>query len=240
MSADQSSPQARDFSSRVEADAAQMGVDGQPVTKLDKAVLGGPPQRVGHFEYRYDSDQWLWSDTVARIHGYQPGQVTPTTDLVLSHKHPEDLAEVRALLAQTAAPFSSRHRIVTTGGDIRNVVVVGDAVADQDGQIVATRGFYIDITDSFNTDLQELVTEELELIVAHREVIDLAKGMLMAVYRISADAAFGVLRWRSQELNIKLFTIAERLVAELPDILDIAPAATTSIDHYLMNLSQGD
>lgn len=240
MSADRPSPQARDISSHAEADAAQTRGDSQPATKLDQAVLGGSPLRVGRFEYRYDTDQWLWSDTVARMHGYQPGQVTPTTDIVLSHKHPEDLAQVRALLAQTAAPFSSRHRIITTSGDIRNVVVVGDAVTDQDGQTVATQGFYIDITDSFDTEVRESVTEELEMIVAHREVIDIAKGMLMAIYRISPDAAFGLLRWRSQELNTKLFTIAERLVAELPEILAIAPATTTPIDHYLMSLSFED
>jgi hypothetical protein len=61
---------------------------------------------------------------------YQPGQVQPGTELVLSHKHPEDLTEVEGLLAQSAAPFnSSRHRIVTTAGEVRNVVVVGDTRA---------------------------------------------------------------------------------------------------------------
>lgn len=221
---------------RETSDAAANGVDGQPVTKADQAVLGGSPQLVGRFEYRYDTDEWTWSDTVARIHGYEPGQVTPTTDLVLGHKHPDDRTHVRARLAQTAAPFSSRHRIITARGDIRTVVVVGDAVADQDGRITATRGFYVDVTDSLNTDLQVSVTDGVELIVAHREIIDMAKGMLMAIYRISADAAFGVLRWRSQELNIKLYTIAERLVAELPALLDVDPASTKHIDHYLMNL----
>lgn len=240
MSANGSSQWMRGFSSRAAADAAQMGVDGQRVGELDKALLGGPPQRVGRFEYRYDTDTWTWSDTVARIHGYEPGQVAPTTDLVLSHKHPEDLAQVRALLAQTAAPFSSRHRIITTSGDVRRVVVAGNAVTDHDGRIVATQGFYIDITDSFAADLRETVTEEIEMVLAHREVIDIAKGMLMAIYRISADAAFGLLRWRSQELNTKLFAIAERLVAELPEILDTTPAPTTTVDHYLMNLRFDD
>jgi PAS domain S-box-containing protein len=214
-----------------------MGVDGQRATRVDKAILGGPPQRVGRFEYRYDSDTWTWSDTVVRMHGYEPGEIIPTTDLVLGHKHPDDLAQVRALLAQTAAPISSRHRIITRTGDVRKVVVVGDAVSDDDGRVVATRGFYIDITDSFVADLQQSVSEEMEVILAHREIIEQAKGMLMAIYRISADAAFGVLKWRSQELNVKLFTIAQRLVVELPEILDAAASATTPVDHYLLGLS---
>ena len=147
---------------------------------------------------------------------------------------------MRALLAQSSAPFSSRHRIITTTGEIRKVVVVGDAVTDQDRRIVATRGFYIDITDSFATDLQQSISEGIEVILAHREIIDLAKGMLMAIYRINAEAAFGVLRWRSQELNVKLFTIAEKLVADLPEILDTSPSATTPVDHYLMELDFTD
>jgi PAS domain-containing protein len=146
--------------------------DGQAVGALDKALLGGAPQRVGRFEYHYDSDTWTWSDTVACLHGYEPGEVEPTTELVLSRKHPDDLAQVKALLQQSRAPFGSRHRIRTTTGEIRNVVVVGDAVTDADGRITATRGFYVDITDAFNAEIQQSVTNELEVIVSHRAIID--------------------------------------------------------------------
>ena len=170
------------------------------------------------------------------MHGYEPGEVEPTTELILSHKHPEDLARVKGLLQQSMAPFSSRHRIRTTAGDIRKVVVVGDAVTDADGLIVATRGFYIDITDSFNADLQQAISDELQVIVSHREAIEQAKGMLMAIYQLSADAAFAVLKWRSQDLNVKLSTIAEKLVAELPDLVDAHPAMHAPINHYLLTL----
>jgi PAS domain S-box-containing protein len=234
MPADNTAPGVRGFEDQKAADAAEMSVDGQRASRLDKALLGGPPQRTGRFEYRYDDDSWTWSDTVARMHGYEPGEVTPTTDLVLNHKHPDDLAEVRALLAQSSAPFSSRHRIITKSGEERKVVVVGDAIRDQDGRVTATRGFYVDITDGFSTDLQQSITEEMETIIERRQVIEMAKGMLMAIYRIDAGAAFDILRWRSQELNIKLFTIAERLIADLPGILESTPKATAPVDHYLM------
>jgi PAS domain S-box-containing protein len=214
----------------------QPATDGQPVRALDKALLGGAPQRVGSFEYRYDTDRWTWSDTVFRLHGYEPDEVEPTTEVVLSHKHPDDLTRVKGLLQQSAAPFSSRHRIRTTKGAERTVVVVGDAVTDAHGRVVATRGFYVDITDAYNADLQESISDKLEEIVAHREVIDQAKGMLMIVYQLNAEAAFGVLKWRSQALNIKLATIAQRLVAELPDLLGAHQAMRTPVDHYLMAL----
>ena len=214
------------------------GTDGYVPQPLDKALLGGAPQRVGRFEYRYDTDSWTWSDTVARIHGYEPGTVELTTELVLSHKHPDDLAQVQGLLKRTAAPFSSRHRIRTVSGDIRKVVVVGEAVPDQAGQVVATRGFYIDVTEVANAELQELLGDELDAIVAHREIIEQAKGMLMVIYDLSADAAFGVLKWRSQEHNVKLNKVAEKLVAELPKLLQTTPGTRAPVDHYLMTLEE--
>jgi PAS domain S-box-containing protein len=211
--------------------------DGQVARAIDKALLGGEPQRVGSFEYRYDDDTWTWSDAVARMHGYTPDEIEPTTELILSHKHPDDLSRVKRLLQQSVAPFSSRHRIRTTTGETRKVVVVGDPVTDADGRTVATRGFYIDITESFNADLQQSITDELQTIVPHRAVIDQAKGMLMLIYQITADAAFAVLVWRSQELNVKLLTVAEKLVAELPDLLHADPAMRAPIDHYILTLT---
>jgi PAS domain S-box-containing protein len=211
--------------------------NGHAVHVLDKALLGGEPQRVGRFEYRYDSGAWTWSDTVARMHGYEPDEIEPTTELVLSHKHPDDLARVKGLLLQSVAPFSSRHRIRTTTGEIRKVVVVGDPITDADGRIVATRGFYVDVTESFNADLQQLISDEVQVIVSHREVIDQAKGMLMLTYQLSADAAFAVLVWRSQQLNVKLSTVAEKLVAKLPDLVNAHPAMRAPIDHYLLTLT---
>jgi ANTAR domain/PAS fold len=214
---------------------------GEPIGPVDQALLGGAPQRVGRFEYRYDSDTWTWSETVAVMHGYEPGHTQPSTEQVLSHKHPEDLTNVKGLLLQSAAPFSSRHRIYTTTGELRNVVVVGDAVTDDDGRIVATRGFYVDVTESLHNDLERSVSEKLHQIVAHREIIEQAKGMLMMIYHIDADAAFGILRWRSQELNLKLGLIAGKIVAELPGVIEASdPAVRLPVDHYLMTLGSPD
>lgn len=171
------------------------------------------------------------------MHGYVPGEVEPTTELVLSHKHPDDLARVRGLLRESS-PFSSRHRIRTTTGEERKVVVVGDAVTGSDGRVVATKGFYIDITEGLNAEFQQHLGEELGAIVAGRAVIDQAKGMLMAIYSLSEDAAFELLRWRSQQLNVKLAVIAKRMVADLPELLNAEPTERPALDHYLMTLEK--
>jgi PAS domain S-box-containing protein len=216
---------------------SEPGTDWQVPTALDKALLGGQAQRIGRFEYRYDTETWTWSDTVARMHGYEPGEVQPTTDLVLGHKHPEDLAQVKSLLKQSSAPFSSRHRIRTKHGDIRKVVVVGEAVTEADGSVVATRGLYVDVTEAVRADVQDQVGAELQNIVAKREVIEQAKGMLMAVYDVTADAAFDVLRWRSQEMNVRVQDIARQVVATVPALLAVDASSHRSIDHFLMTLA---
>ncbi|MEE6165361.1 MULTISPECIES: PAS and ANTAR domain-containing protein [unclassified Mycolicibacterium] len=213
------------------------GGDDRPAGDVDKAVLGGPPQRVGRFEYRYDTDTWTWSEAVARIHGYEPGEVQPTTELMLRHKHPDDVAHVKILLTQAEAPFSSRHRIYTTTGEIRKVVVVGEAVRDASARIVATRGLYVDVTDAVEEELQREVGDELRTIVADRAVIEQAKGMLMLAYAIDAGAAFHLLRWRSQEANIKVRDIAREVVSKVPGLLDLPPSERGRIDHFLMTLA---
>ena len=147
---------------------------------------------------------------------------------------------MKALLKQSSALFSSRHRIRTTTGETRKVVVVGAAVTAPSGRTVATRGFYIDITEAFHADLQQEVGDELQVIVAHREVIEQAKGMLMAIYELDAEAAFSILKWRSQQLNVKLHDVAAKLVADLPSLLQSNLTGRTPVDHYLMTLTADD
>ena len=43
----------------------------------------------------FDDECWEWSDEVQEIHGCAPGEMpNPTTEQVLSHKHPDDYAHV--------------------------------------------------------------------------------------------------------------------------------------------------
>jgi hypothetical protein len=94
------------------------------------------------------------------------------------------------------------------------VVVVGDQLFDDAGQVIGTHGFYVDVTPSIKQAHDESVTEAVAEIAEARSGIDQAKGMLMVIYRINADAAFELLRWRSQETNTKLRALAEQIVRD--------------------------
>jgi PAS domain S-box-containing protein len=183
-------------------------------TPAEHALAGGEPQRVGWFRFYFADEHWEWSPQVERMHGYQPGTVQPTTDLVLSHKHPDDYGQVAATLEEirrTASAFSTRHRIIDTHGEVHHVVVVGDQIYDDSGAVIGTHGFYVDVTPSMREAHEELVTEAVAEIAEARSGIEQAKGMLMLVYRISAESAFELLKWRSQETNVKLRALADQI-----------------------------
>jgi PAS domain S-box-containing protein len=196
-------------------------------------VLGlGQPQRVGSFRFFLDRQRWEWSDAVARMHGYEPGTVEPTTELLLQHKHPEDRERVAAVLGHVleGKPFSSRHRIIDTAGRTRCVVVVGDRMFDDTGAITGTSGFYVDVTDSLHSD----ITTVLSQVAASRARIEQAKGVLMAAYGISEERAFDILVWRSQETNLKLRDLAARFLHAVAG--KASPDTLSHIDHALLTL----
>ena len=200
---------------------------------LERAMGAGDPQRVGSFRFYIDGQRWEWSENVERLHGYEPGAVTPTTELILSHKHPDNRQDVANVLDRVieGEPFSSRHRIIDTAGRTHWVIVIGDRMLDDAGKVIGTSGFYVDFTDTMQSDISAAVSKVAEA----RAEIEQAKGLLMASYGITADRAFDILVWRSQETNIKVRELARRFLTAMAGTL---PADTrTQIDHALLNIS---
>jgi hypothetical protein len=180
---------------------------------------------AGSFKYHAREDRWEWSDEVAVMHGYEPGTVNPTTELVLSHKHPDDKPTVAQLIEQVrrlGIPFSSRHRIIDTAGNIHVVVVVGDRWTDDAGEVIGTTGFYVDVTDEFDADVRRSLDDVVATIAARRATINQAMGMLMLAHGVSAEKAFAMLAQRSQQTNVKLRDLAAQFVKEVAAAGDAA------------------
>jgi ANTAR domain-containing protein/PAS domain-containing protein len=205
-------------------------------------AFAGAPQRVGWFRFYFEDQRWEWSEQVQRMHGYEPGTVTPTTELVLAHKHPEDRHEVaktidEMLVARRA--FCTRHRILDTRGVVHQVVVVGDLLTDQQDVAIGTHGYYVDITPSSDRAREELISERLAEITEHRAVIEQAKGMLMVIYGLDDDAAFDLLKWRSQSSNVKLRRLAEKIVEDFRAVGDDGITSRSAFDHALLTVDEG-
>ncbi len=197
--------------------------------------------RVGAFRFWFVGQRWEWSDEVAAMHGYEPGSVQPTTELLLSHKHPEDRDHVQELLDRalhSKSSFSSRHRFIDTAGNVHDAIVVADRMLDDAGAVVGTAGYYVDLTATFDETRQVVLDEALPDLFEARAVIEQAKGVLMAIYRVSAEQAFGVLRWRSQETNTKLRALAKQLVDEIATLPPPSADVQSTFDHLLLTVHQ--
>lgn len=207
-------------------------VEDEVLSAVDLVLGLGEPQTVGRFRFFSGDQRWEWSDAVARMHGYEPGQVEPTTDLLLKHKHPEDRERAAAVVDHVVngRPFSSRHRIVDTTGCTRCVVVVGDKMLDAGGRLIGTSGFYVDVTDSLSSD----ITNVLSSVAEARARIEQAKGVLMAAYGVAAQRAFEILVWRSQEMNLKVRDLASRFLDAVTGTG--SPETRSQVDHALLTL----
>ena len=202
------------------------------------------PLRAGWFNFYFADERWEWSPEVARIHGYEPGTVTPTTDLVMRHKHPEDRPKIAAALdhvRRTHEAISTRHRIVDTKGHTREVIVLGEHLCDDTGAQVGIHGFYVDVTPTHRNGAvpdrayDQLVSDAVSEIAESRGRIEQVKGMLMFVYRIDEEQAWDLLKWRSQETNVKLRALAVQLAADILDLdYDENLPRRSSLDQLLM------
>jgi ANTAR domain/PAS fold len=203
--------------------------------------LGADHVGVGAFRFWFVGQRWEWSDEVSRMHGYEPGTVEPTTELLLSHEHPEDRGHVQDQLDRalhTKSSFSSRHRFIDTAGKVHDAMVVADRMSDEAGAVVGTAGYYLDLTTTFVETRQGALDQALPDLFEARAVIEQAKGVLMAVYRVSPEQAFGVLRWRSQETNTKLRSLATQLIDEIATLPSSSADLQSAFDHLLLTVHQ--
>ena len=161
----------------------------------------------------------------------------PTTELVLSHKHPDDYQQVATTLDEmrrSHRTFSTRHRIIDTKGEVHSVVVIGDQLYDEGGELIGTHGFYVDVTPT-DAITAELLSAAIAEIAENRAAIEQVKGMLMLIYRISEQSAFELMKWRSQETNVKLRILADQVLADFAALIyeEFLPPRAT-FDHLLL------
>jgi ANTAR domain len=109
---------------------------------------------------------------------------------------------------------------------------------DDSGEVIGTHGFYIDVTRS-DAVREATMSAAVAEFAEHRATIEQAKGVLMYVYRIDPTAAFDLLKWRSQETNTKLRTLADQLLADVRTFKQSDPSPDrASFDQLLLTAHQ--
>ena len=183
---------------------------------IERALALGANHVVGRYRYELATQRWWWSDETFQIYGFAPGEVVPTTTLVLAHKHPDDRARVSRVLedaALTGEPFSSVHRIMDAGGRERTLTVVGQGRRDpRTRQVHALVGYFIDVTAAVKARAGEAANASIRASAASRAPIEQAKGIIAFVLGIDAEEAFEYLRSTSNHANIAVRDVARRIV----------------------------
>ena len=182
---------------------------------------------VGSFDYDPTSGRWTWSADVFRIHGFEPHDVVPTTELIRFHVHADDRDAVTKTLTnamECPGPFCVLFRLIDAGGTTRLVLVIGNASTHPDGRAVL-HGQFVDLTRVHDQMLHEDLVPLVDDFREHRAVIEQAKGILIQILCVNADQAFDILCAYSRMANIKVRDLAERLVAAAAQ--DLTPTKGT-------------
>jgi hypothetical protein len=212
---------------------------GQPPldSDIEKALAGGTRPPVGRFRLDLATGEWAWTDEVYVMHGFEPGEIVPTTPLMLSHKHPDDRSRVDGVLrhaAETGQTFSSVHRIVDATGKTRTLAVTGQGKRDPGtGQVTELFGYFIDVTKAQREAASREASASIQASSERRSVIEQAKGVLMVIHGVDEEAAFDQLREASNQSNIAVRDIAYSLVQLFsgPDVT-VFPTSE-AIDEFL-------
>jgi hypothetical protein len=124
-------------------------------------------------------------------------------------------------------------KLATTAGN------VATQLRDEHDVVVGAEGFFVDVTPSAQA-VQDEVAAEVAKFAESRAVIEQAKGMLMSVYGICADSAFDLLKWRSQEGNVKLRLVAEQITRDFVGLAKRrgATPARGEYDHLLLTVER--
>jgi hypothetical protein len=175
---------------------------------------------------------WWWSDATYELHGFEVGEVVPTTELVLAHVHPDDRQGWRsALLGTTRAGTYSHVRLRDAQGRTRHVLGL---VHREDDVVEAA---LVDVSAVVRSEGARVATEQIAAATTSRATIEQAKGMLASAFAVNPEEGFEMLRRASMQHNVTLRRLAElvveraaargRPVAELADELGqvLAPSS---------------
>ncbi|MDM7831636.1 ANTAR domain-containing protein [Cellulomonas edaphi] len=167
---------------------------------------------VGHYLYRYGDDSWWWSDGMRAAYG---GELSEDAELdqMMRHVHEDErtgLLEAMARCTRDGTPFGLTHRAVDVNGNDRSLMLTGDRGRNSAGREI--RGMALDLEPAVDAAVRYAASLELSTALASHAVIDQAKGVFMLLYGVDEDGAFDLLRWSSMRVNVKLLTIAHRIL----------------------------
>jgi DNA-binding CsgD family transcriptional regulator len=180
---------------------------------------------VGRWDWIPATGAMHWSDNLFRIHGLEPGAITPTAQDGLERIHGDDrervMTAVTGLLA-TGAMIAVDFRIVRADGAVRHLRTILAVERWEAGAPALVAGWAQDITEQRCADrwlaAHAAVTEALtswvslddgaaELLAAVAEAIDFSAGILWLPH---GDALVAAVLWHDEGVELGEFEALTR------------------------------
>jgi PAS domain S-box-containing protein len=142
-------------------------------TSKERYALAEKMAKIGSWEYEIDSESVYWSDSIASLFGFKPGEFAGTQEALIKCVHPDDLENflnvTNELLEKGRNEFSIEYRIAWPDGTTRWVLSTGGVIRDDYKKAVRITGMVQDITErkKMEEELQK-AKDELEERVKER------------------------------------------------------------------------
>jgi PAS domain S-box-containing protein len=127
---------------------------------------------MGWWEWDPQQDRVVWSASLERIYGLEPGSFGGRYEDYLALVHPDDREDVAARIAEglSGPGHEFEHRILTPSGAVRWVDGRGLVIASPDGSAQRMSGISIDVTERkrdemalrFLADASDLLSQSLD------------------------------------------------------------------------------
>jgi PAS domain S-box-containing protein len=135
-------------------DASDQGAGEVESTLQALLECGEEVAHAGSWDWHLDTDELLWSDSLYRLYGLEPGAITPTPRYVIERVHPYDRERVEhateAKLAGRLRPLE--YRIVRDDGEVRHIRASQVGIEQADGGSRRIVGSVQDITDGHRAE----------------------------------------------------------------------------------------
>ncbi len=146
---------------------------------------------LGYWEMNIQTGETLWSDEFFRICGFEPQSFKPTSEKGFKVIHPDDRKRAQNVLTKAieeGSEYSIEKRIVRPDGEVRHVMSKGEIIQDEKGQPKILSGYFLDITERKQTELElietnknlEKATARANDLAAQAEAANIAKSEFLA------------------------------------------------------------
>ena len=130
--------------------------------------------RIGNWDRDNSTEKIFWSDEMFRILGRDKEAFQPKLQDFFDSIHPDDRESVESATQQAieaGGSYQMEHRIVLPSGEVRSVLLTGEAYFDSAGREIRRRGTIQDITE--RTNLEKALSDNIELLASSERIAHL-------------------------------------------------------------------